>query len=163
MDKFYHDIIDLLCENSRYTPEKIAVMLGKSTMEVKKTIKELEDTGAIVKYSAIINKEKLAGQYVEALIEVKVTPQRSRGFDSIAEEIYKFSEVKSLYLMSGGFDLAVFVEGDTLKDVAMFVSEKLSVIENVVGTSTHFILKKYKIEGVVAEDNDSIKRIPFQP
>lgn len=156
-------ILNILSNDSRYTAEKIAIMLNISVEEVKSTITELEKSGAIVKYSVIINKEKTEGDFVEALIEVKVTPQRNRGFNAIAEEVYKFSEVKSLYLMSGGFDLAVFVEGRSLKDVAMFVSEKLSMIENIVGTSTHFILKKYKTEGVVTEDTEDTKRIPFQP
>lgn len=156
-------VLNLLCADSRYSAEKIAVMLGISVDEVREAISELENSGAIVKYSTIVNSEKLERESVEALIEVKVTPQQGRGFDAIAEEIYKFAEVKSLYLMSGGFDIAVFIEGKSLKDVAMFVSEKLSMAENVISTSTHFILKKYKIEGIVTEQSESGKRMPYQP
>lgn len=156
-------ILNIICSDSRFTPEKIAVMLGEDEGKVKKAIEELENSGAVVKYSAIINKEKIDAMSVEALIEVKVTPQRDRGFDSIAEELCKFEEVKSLYLMSGGFDLAVFVEGRSLKDVAMFVSEKLAMVDNVISTSTHFILKKYKIEGVVTQQKEDNKRMPYQP
>jgi DNA-binding Lrp family transcriptional regulator len=163
MKNIKNSILDILCTDSRYSAEKISVMLGVTEKEVKETISELEKTGAIVKYTAILNREKIESDSVEALIEVKVTPQRGRGFDSIAEEIYGFSEVKSLYLMSGGFDLAVFVTGKSLKDVAMFVSEKLSMVENVISTATHFILKKYKTEGIITDGKDDIKRMPFQP
>jgi DNA-binding Lrp family transcriptional regulator len=163
MKNIKNSILDILCTDSRYSAEKISVMLGVTEKEVKETISELERTGAIVKYTAILNREKIESDSVEALIEVKVTPQRGRGFDSIAEEIYNFSEVKSLYLMSGGFDLAVFVTGKSLKDVAMFVSEKLSMVENVISTATHFILKKYKTEGIITDGKDDIKRMPFQP
>lgn len=163
MKNLQSKVLDILSKDSRYTAEKIAVMLDESPIEIKKIIKNLENKGVIVKYNTIINKEKTENNYVEALIEVKVTPQKSKGFDSIAKEIYNFPEVKSLYLMSGGFDLAVFIEGESLKDVAMFVSEKLSMAENVVSTATHFILKKYKIEGVATENGDDIIRMPFQP
>ncbi len=156
-------VLDILCSDSRYTAAKIAVMLGIGEEQVKKIIGELEKEGVIVKYSAILNSEKIEEDSVEALIEVKVTPQRGRGFDSIAEEIYKFPEVKSLYLMSGGFDLAVFVTGKSLKEVAMFVSEKLSMAENVISTATHFILKKYKIEGIITEESEGNNRMPFHP
>ena len=163
MDKLKSKILKLLGEDCRYSPEKIALMLGADGGEVKAAIEEMEREGAIVKYTAIINEDKLSEDKVEALIEVKVTPQRNRGFDAIAEEIYRFPEVKSLYLMSGGFDFTVVIEGKTLKDVALFVSEKLSSIENVIARQTHFILKKYKIDGIAVNGQDSNKRIPFQP
>lgn len=156
-------ILDILQRDSRYTPKQIAVMLGKSEEEVKTAIEELEKNGTIVKYSAIIDSEKVDGEHVEALIEVKVTPQKSRGFDSIAEELRQFKEVKSLYLMSGGFDLAVFVQGSSLKEVALFVSQKLAMVDNVISCATHFILKKYKIEGVSTQEKDSNNRMPYQP
>ena len=163
MEKFKKDILNLLCEDSRYTADKIAVMLGKPPADVKAAIKDMEQSGVIVKYSALISGERAGLDTVEALIEVRVTPQKSKGFDNIAAEIYRFPEVRSCYLMSGGFDLAVFIAGKTLKEVAMFVSEKLSILENVVATSTHFILKKYKLEGVVTEEQEDVKRIPFNP
>ncbi len=163
MEKLKGKILKLLSEDCRHSPEKIALMLGADASQVKAAIEEMEKSGAIVKYSAILNEDKLSEDRVEALIEVKVTPQKSRGFDAIAEEIYRFPEVKSLFLMSGGFDFTVVIEGKNLKDVALFVSEKLSAIENVISTATHFILKKYKLEGVIVNGYDSNKRIPFQP
>ena len=163
MEKLKRKILKLLSEDCRLSPEKIALMLGTDASQVKAAIEEMEKSGAIVKYSAIVNEGKLSEDRVEALIEVKVTPQKSRGFDAIAEEIYRFPEVKSLYLMSGGFDFTVVIEGKSLNDVALLVSEKLSAIENVVGTATHFILKKYKIEGIVVTESDSNNRIPFHP
>jgi DNA-binding Lrp family transcriptional regulator len=158
-------IIDIISQDSRLAPQKIAVILGECEEKVKNAIEELENSGVIVKYGAIINKEKIDANIVEALIEVRVTPQKGRGFDSIAEELMLFKEVKSLYLMSGGFDLAVFVEGSSLKEVALFVSQKLAMVDNVVSCATHFILKKYKIEGVPTQekDNSGSKRMPFQP
>lgn len=164
MDKLNSEIIKLLSEDARYSAQKIATMLGKEEKDVAAAISRLEKSGALISYSIITNKEKLGdGNHVEALIEVKVTPQRNRGFDAIAEEIGKFPEVRNLFLMSGGFDIAVFIEGRTLKEVAMFVSEKLSMIENVVGTATHFILKKYKVEGIITFESENVKRMSFQP
>lgn len=156
-------IIKILQEDARASSEKIAVMLGMDKKEVEKIITTLEKSGVIVKYSAIINDEKAYSTKVEALIEVKVTPVLAKGFDSIASEIYQFSEVKSLYLMSGAYDLAVLIEGDSLRSVAGFVSEKLSVMDNVLSTATHFILKKYKIEGVVVDDSQDAKRLVVHP
>ncbi|HEY8419681.1 MAG TPA: Lrp/AsnC family transcriptional regulator [Clostridia bacterium] len=159
MTKLEQDIIKILTEDSRRAPKEIAVMLGADEQKVKDTIKSLEDKGIIVKYTAVINEEKLGKDLVEAFIEVKVTPQHNRGFDAIAEEIYQFEEVKSLYLMSGAYDLAVIVEGKTLKEVAMFVSQKLSTLDKVISTATHFILKKYKDGGVLL-NGELNKRLP---
>lgn len=156
--KLYTDILEILKSDARYPAAKIATMLNKSESEIKKAVEDMENSGIIVKYTAIVNTEKLETDRVMALIEVKVTPQRNRGFDAIAEDIYCFSEVKDLYLMSGGYDLAVFIEGKNLREVARFVSEKLSVMETVVGTATHFILKKYKTEGVVTDKICADKR-----
>ena len=125
-------------------------------------MEQLEKTGVIVKYTAVVNDERTARDYVEALIEVKVAPVREKGFDEIAEYIYQFDEVKSVYLMSGAYDLAVFVEGRTLRDAARFVSEKLSVIDKVLSTATHFILKKYKLDGVILDKPDG-NRLIVQP
>lgn len=164
MKKLETDILKILEEDCRYTPEKIALMLEKTEKEVAAAIEHMEETGIIVKYTAIVNGERLADETVQALIEVKVTPQKTNGFDAIAEEIYRFDEVKSCYLMSGGFDLAVFIEGKSLREVARFVTERLSTLDEVLSTATHFILKKYKIEGTVADAEDECaKRLSVQP
>lgn len=155
MIKLKEDIIKLLRENAKYTYAQMATMLNKDAGEIESAVKELENDGIILKYSAIINNEKLCANRVEALIEVKVAPQKLNGFDSYAEEIYAFPEVQSLYLMSGGFDLAIFIEGENLNALAKFVAEKLSVIDGIVGVQTHFILKKYKIGGSVTEKETS--------
>ncbi len=151
MEKLKSELITLLCENARYSFEQLSAMTGCDVATVQKVVKELEDDGIILKYSAIINHERVDANKVQALIEVKVAPQKLNGFDSYAQEIYTFPEVQSLYLMSGGFDLAVFVEGANLNALAKFVAEKLSVIDGVVGVQTHFILRKYKVEGSITE------------
>lgn len=163
MEKLYGNIIKILREDSRTDASKIAVMLGLKKPDIEAAIAHMEKSGIIVKYTALINEEKLEVEKVEALIEVKVSPQANKGFDSIAEDVYQFSEVKSVYLMSGAYDLAVFIEGRTLKEVAGFVSEKLSVMDKVLSTATHFILKKYKTDGVVLEINESNKRMSVHP
>ncbi|OOB76509.1 AsnC family transcriptional regulator [Clostridium haemolyticum] len=146
------EILEILEKNSKYNEEEIASMTGKSLEEVKKAIKKYEEDNVIVGYPALINWEKTSKDSVVALIQVKVTPQRGEGFDKVAERIYRFSEVKSCYLMSsGGFDLNVIVEGKTMKEVALFVAEKLATQEAVLSTSTHFILKKYKDKGTIFE------------
>ncbi|MBO5286273.1 MAG: Lrp/AsnC family transcriptional regulator [Clostridia bacterium] len=157
MENSAKKIIDLLQENARYDAETISVMTGIDKAEVEKTIADLEDKGVIVKYSAIVNTDVINEDAVEALIEVKVVPQKLKGFDAFAEELYHFNEVKSLYLMSGGFDLAVFVLGKNISEIAKFVSEKLGVIDGIVGVQTHFVLKKYKIEGQICK-RETIER-----
>ena len=154
MKKLQSQILSILEEDCRYTPAKIAVMLEKTEQEVQEAIDDMEKRGVIVKYTAIVNGERLAEETVQALIEVRVSPQKSSGFDAIAEEIYRFDEVKSCYLMSGGYDLAVFIEGRTLREVARFVSERLATLSDVLSTATHFILKKYKIEGTITDTED---------
>ena len=151
MEKFKKEILEYLSDNARYTPEQLARMTGVTEEEVTAAIAQLEEDGVIVKYSAIINTEALHERNVQALIEVKVAPQKLKGFDSYAEDLYLFPEVTSLYLMSGTFDLAVFVEGKDITDISKFVAEKLSVIDGITGVQTHFILKKYKIEGHVTK------------
>ena len=163
MKKLHKDILALLTDDCRYTPEKMAVMLGTDRAEVAAAIRELEDEKLIVKYTAILNEEKVDPSRVQALIEVRVTPQKNRGFDAIAEEIYKFDEVESVFLMSGGYDLSVLVTGGTLREVAMFVSERLSALPTVLSTATHFVLKKYKVNGVIIEDMNKPKRLPVHP
>lgn len=158
MEKFKKQIIELLSENARYTYSQMANILGLTSNQVEQIVKQLEDEGVVVKYSAIINTEATECKKTQALIEVKVAPQTLKGFDSYAEEIYSFPEVVSLYLMSGGFDLAVFVEGEGITDIAKFIAEKLSVIDGIVSVQTHFILKKYKIEGQVTKPTEECKR-----
>ncbi|MBO5927537.1 MAG: Lrp/AsnC family transcriptional regulator [Clostridia bacterium] len=158
MENLKKDLVKLLTENAKYSYSDLAAMLGVEESAVKNAVKEMENDGVIVKYSAIIDTEALEDKLVQALIEVKVAPQKLKGFDSTAEEIYHFKEVTSLYLMSGGFDLAVFVEGKDLGDIAAFVSEKLSVIDGIIGVQTHFILKKYKIEGQIVKKGDLFER-----
>lgn len=161
MDKIKEKLLNLLCENARYSFFELADFLGISEKQVEALVKELEDSGVIVKYSAIVNTEALEKKHVQALIEVKVAPQKLKGFDSYAEDLYAFSEVKSLYLMSGGFDLAVFVECTDLSEVAKFVSEKLSVIDGITGVATHFILRRYKIEGQITNPKKELERELF--
>ena len=137
--------------DARTTPEEIAKMIKKPAAAVKKQIKAYEKDGVIVQYKAIVNPEMVGGNQnlVRALIEVSITPQKDLGFDHIAQRIYSFSEVKSCYLVSGSYDLLLIVEGATIQTVAEFVSSKLSSMENVRQTSTHFLLKKYKEDGKV--------------
>lgn len=146
------EILEILEKNSRYTDEQIAVMVGKSVEEVRDAIRDYEEKSIIAGYTTLINWENTGKELVTALIEVKITPQRGEGFDKVAERIYKFDEVRACYLMSGGFDLTVMVQGKTMREVALFVSEKLAVQEYVLSTSTHFILKKYKDHGTIFKE-----------
>jgi DNA-binding Lrp family transcriptional regulator len=163
MEKLEKDLLAILEEDSRTAPSKIAVMLGISESEAKAKIKSLEDRGIIVKYTTIINSDAIDDDAVEALIEVKVTPQRGAGFDAIAQEISEHEEVKNLYLMSGAYDLAVIVEGKSLKSVSRFVSERISTYDSVISTATHFILKKYKVEGAEMAKREDKERLSVQP
>ena len=142
-------VLALVEDDARLTKEKIAVMLDKEVGEIRDIIEELESDGVILGYKAMIDWDKTDREYVTALIELKVIPQRDGGFDSIAEKIYNYPEVQSVYLMSGGFDLALIIEGRTMKEVAYFVAQKLAPLENISSTATHFVLKKYKDKGVV--------------
>lgn len=130
---------------------------------VVKAIRELEEDKIIVKYAPVINWNKTEGEKVTALIEVQITPERERGFDAIAERIYLFPEVKTVYLMSGSYDLQLEIEGQTLKEIASFVSRKLSTIDSVLSTKTHFILKKYKQDGIIFEDHQGDHRMLISP
>lgn len=146
------DIIKILEKDGRKTPEQIAKQLGRDVAEVAKIIKKMEDEKIIASYKAVINWEKVDSDLVVAMIEVKITPQIGMGFDRVAERIYQFPEVKSVYLMSGSYDLAINIEGRTVREIARFVTEKLSVLECVISTATHFVLKKYKDGGVILTD-----------
>lgn len=144
-----NELLKLLEDNARLTDEQIALMLGKERGEIRDMIEKFERDRVILGYKALIDWDKTDKESVSALIEVKITPQRDRGFDRVAEKIYNYPEVESLFLMSGGFDLAVMIEGKTMKEVAYFVAMKLAPIEDVISTSTHFVLRKYKDKGVV--------------
>ena len=156
------DILNVLKEDARMPAAKIAAMLSVDEAQVSACIAEMERSGLLVKYTAIMNSEKADDSVVEALIEVKVSPKKKEGFDGIAKQIAAFPEVKAVYLMSGAYDLAVFIEGGSLQQVARFVSERISTFDGVVGTATHFILKKYKIEGVLTEKEDADYRLSVQ-
>ncbi|MBR6410537.1 MAG: Lrp/AsnC family transcriptional regulator [Clostridia bacterium] len=145
MDK----ILKALEDDATLTPEQLGMMFSKETGDIKKLIETYEKEGIIVGYKTLIDWDKTDREYVTAMIEVKTTPQRDGGFDKIAEKIYQYPEVQSLYLMSGGFDLCVLIEGRTMKEVAFFVAQKLATIENVTSTATHFVLRKYKDKGLV--------------
>ncbi|MBP5661750.1 MAG: Lrp/AsnC family transcriptional regulator [Clostridia bacterium] len=148
-------LLNLLHEDAKLTDEQLAAMLGKSEKEIHDTIADLEAAGILIGYGAVINPEATENDSVSALIEVKITPQRDRGFDAIARTIYSFPEVKACYLMSGAFDLMVIVEGDNIRQVGQFVSEKLSALDNVLSCATHFILKRYKQDGrLLTKEND---------
>lgn len=162
MKELENKILKLLKDDARLSPEILSAMLNEDVDKIKDTISKLENDGIIVKYFTLLNEEKLNTSEVEALIEVKVLPQKQNGFDYVAREIEKFAEVKSVFLMSGAYDLLVTITGKSLKDVAMFVAERLSTMENVQSTATHFILKKYKIEGVPLEGDDDGQRLKIQ-
>ena len=143
------DLLSLLNENARLTNAQLAVMLGKTEEEVEKEIADQQQKGIIKGYKALINWEKVDHHKTTALIELKVQPKKESGFDEIAKKIMQFSKVESVYLMSGGFDLAVMVHGDSIQDIAMFVAKRLSPLDSVLSTATHFILTRYKEGDVI--------------
>lgn len=157
------ELLELLEKDYTLTPDQISSMLGISPDDVAAEIKRLEQEKIIVKYHTIINWEKAGVDSVTAIIDVNITPQREVGFDAIAERIYRFPEVKNLFLMSGTFDLSVMVEGRSLKEVSQFVSTKLATIEGVISTTTHFLLKRYKEEGVIIDDKEEDRRLAVTP
>lgn len=163
MTKLQTALLDLLREDCRIPLEKLATMTGVSLEEAASAIDELENKKIILRYSPVINWDRTDRERVEAMIEVRVTPQRDMGFDAIARRIYRFDEVKSVYLMSGSYDLLVLVEAHTLKELAAFVSGKLSPLETVTGTATSFVLKRYKEEGVIFENDDTDRRLVISP
>jgi len=151
-------ILKLLEQDKTRSNEKIARMLGITEEDVAAKIAELEREKVIVGYKTLINWDRTDKEVVDAFIELKVTPQRGEGFDKVAERIYKYPQVKTVYLMSGTHDIAVMIEGKTMKEVALFVAEKLAPMDNVISTSTSFVLKKYKQEGVIFEDGEKDTR-----
>lgn len=156
-------LLKLLQENASLRPAQLAVMLNIPENEVTAKIKTYEADQVILGYRTIVNEEKLGLDRVRAAIEVKITPERGGGFDRLAERIAKYKEVSSCFLMSGGYDLLVFVEGDNLREVASFVSEKLATIQGVISTATHFILKPYKEQGVLMTREHNDERLAVSP
>jgi len=157
------EILNLLAENSRLSPQQMAAMLGVEDAEIVSTLAQLEKEKVILKYTTVIDWEKAGEEKVIALIDVKVTPQRDVGFDDVARRIYRFPEVRTVYLMSGAYDLSVLVEARTLKEVAFFVSNKLATIPHVSSTTTHFLLKRYKQDGVIFADQEEDRRLVVSP
>ena len=157
------EILNLINKNSRLTAAEIAKVLNVKENVVAEEIKKMEEEQIICGYNTLINWDKTDRELVTALIEVKVTPQRGLGFDSIAERLYKYDEVTSVYLMSGGFDFTVIIEGKSMKSVAQFVAAKLAPLDSVLSTSTHFVLKKYKDYGTIIEDEAKDERMLITP
>ena len=157
------EVFRILEQDARRTPQQIATMTGIPLAEVKKAIKKAEGDRTILKYKTMVDWDKLGEEQVWALIEVKVVPQRDVGFDAIAERIYRFPEARSVYLLSGTYDLAVTVVGSNMREVAAFVSEKLAPLESVQGTVTHFLMKRYKEDGEILGVEERPKRVPIMP
>ncbi|MBQ8345664.1 MAG: Lrp/AsnC family transcriptional regulator [Clostridia bacterium] len=152
------EILRLLEEDATLTPKQLAVMLEMDEETVKNEVAAMEQNGTILGYRTIVDWEKTDRESVTAMIDVKLTPQRDRGFDRVAEKIYNYPEVQSVFLMSGAYDLSVLIEGKTMKEVAFFVSQKLAPIEAVISTATHFVLHKYKDKGVLYASNEIDER-----
>ncbi len=157
------ELLEVLEKNSRTDVKDLAVMLDENEAEIAAQMTQLEKDKVIFGYHTMINWDKAKIDKVTALIEVRVTPQRGDGFDNIAQKIYQFDEVSAVYLMSGAFDLTVIVEGRTMKEVALFVAQRLAPIDQVLSTSTHFVLKRYKDHGVVLEDTEKDERMLVSP
>ncbi|MCR4691645.1 MAG: Lrp/AsnC family transcriptional regulator [Lachnospiraceae bacterium] len=156
-------ILAIIEKNSRIELKELAIIMGEPEIEVANELKAMEEEGIICGYHTLIDWEKTNIEKVTALIEVRVTPQRGQGFDNIAERIYKYPEVNSVYLISGGYDLLVTLEGKTLKEVSGFVTDKLSTLETVMSTATHFILKKYKDHGTILKNDEVDERMKVTP
>jgi len=156
-------LLKLLEEHALRTPDELARMLNVSPEEVQRRIKQYEDDKVILGYKAVINDDKLDSNLVKAVIEVKIQPEREGGFDRIAKRIAKFDEVTSLFLMSGAYDLLIFVEGRSLREVAQFVAEKLATLAGVTSTATHFMLKTYKEQGVMMDGGEEFERLKISP
>ena len=153
------ELLELLEHDARRSIKELATMLGRSEYEVEEQMKKLEKDKIILGYNTMIDWQKYGNNTVTAIIEVNVTPQREFGFDAIAERIYRFDEVKTVYLMSGGFDLLVIIEGKTLNNIADFVARRLSTIEGVTSTRSHFMLKPYKKDGIIIGDKEKDHRL----
>lgn len=156
-------ILSIIEKNSRVDMRELAIILGADEIDIANELKAMEEEGIICGYHTLIDWEKTNIEKVSALIEVRVTPQRGQGFDSIAERIYKYPEVNSVYLISGGYDLLVSLEGKSLKEVSSFVTNKLSTLDSVLSTATHFILKKYKDHGTIMTKKYEDERMKVTP
>ena len=156
-------ILSVIEKNSRIDIAELAILLGEDEVAVANEISDMEKEGVICGYHTLINWEKTKNEKVNALIEVRVTPQKGMGFDNIAERIYQFSEVSAIYLMSGSFDFTVFIEGRTMREVAQFVSDKLAPMDSVLSTATHFVLKKYKDHGTILSPKKKDERQLITP
>lgn len=156
-------ILSIIEKNSRIDLKELAIILGADEVTIVNEMAQMEKEGIICGYHTLIDWEKTNVEKVNALIEVRVTPQRGHGFDNIAERIYKYPEVHAVYLISGGYDLLVSLEGKSLKEVSNFVSDKLSTLDSVLSTATHFILKKYKDHGTILDKKDVDERIQVTP
>jgi DNA-binding Lrp family transcriptional regulator len=156
-------LLKLLHDNAALKPAQLSKMLNLPEADVAKKIKAYEDDKVILGYRAVLNEEKTGDEIVRAVIEVKITPERGGGFDRLAERIAKYSEVHSCYLMSGGYDLLVIIEGRNLREVATFVSEKLATVQGVISTATHFMLKTYKEQGVLMSGDSNEERLAVSP
>ncbi len=156
-------LLQLLEEHALRTPEDLARLLDQPTDEVARKIKQYEEDKIILGYKAVIDDDKLDTDLVKAVIEVKIQPEREGGFDRIAKRIGRFEEVTSLFLMSGGYDLLIFVEGRSLREVAQFVATKLATLEGVTSTGTHFMLKTYKEQGVMMQGDDEFEQLKVSP
>ena len=154
------DILNILGNDARATTKQIAAMTNTPTAEVARLIKQAEKDGTILKYKTVINWDKVGEEQVWALIDVRITPQMELGFDSIAEHISRFAQARTVYLVSGTYDLLVLAVGKNMQEVAEFVSQKLAPIEGVQGTATHFVLKRYKEDGEILEGEEGVKRQP---
>ncbi len=163
IEQFTNNILKILEQDARTTPAQIAVMTGRTEQEVKDQIAALEQKGIIKRYKTVIDWAKAGRERTYAFIDVKVTPSRGVGFDDVAERIYKYPEVQSVYLVSGEYDLRVVVAGTSLKEVSFFVSEKLATIDNVQATITHFVLKRYKEDFEIFEDTSEDRRLSVAP
>ncbi|MEW6274709.1 MAG: Lrp/AsnC family transcriptional regulator [Bacillota bacterium] len=157
------EILEILEADARLGAADVAVMLGMEKEEVRRIIKELEKNKIILKYMALVNWEKAGDEKVMAMIEVRVAPQRDVGYDAVAERICRFPEVRSVRLVSGAYDLAVFIEGKNMREISNFVATKLATIDGVLSTATHFILKTYKQDGVMFEDGEKDRRLAISP
>ena len=157
------ELLSLIEKNSKMSLKELSVLLGADELEIANEMEALEKEGVICGYHTLIDWDKTKSEKVTALIEVRVTPQRGQGFDKIAERIYKYPEVRSVYLISGGFDLLVTLEGKSLKEISAFVSDKLSTLDSVLSTATHFILKKYKDHGTILDKKHEDEREVITP
>ena len=157
------DVIAVLENNAKASPEEISELTGRSVPEIQEIIAAAEREKIILGYKAVINRDLLYGEEVLALVEIRMTPQHDVGFDGIAQRIARFPEVRSLQLVSGDFDLSVVIAGNSMQEVASFIAMKLAALEEIKGTTTHFLLKRYKEEGLILNQQEERRRLPLSP